>query len=204
MFHSLLIPRDGSEFAKPALPLAVSIAQQADAALYLTHMVPTPPLGYVETWHARENVYAPGVVEAAGAYQETTAERMRSGATVAVETTVLGGEVAAEIVIPSDTTEVRRIQDEIERFLRCSRCTERDLFGIKLALAEALVNAIKHGNQLDRARSVQIAYRILPDRFEINITDQGSGFDPCDVPDPTAVENLERPCGRGSCSCAPT
>jgi serine/threonine-protein kinase RsbW len=105
--------------------------------------------------------------------------------------------ISAELVIPSDTAEARRIQDEIERLLQSTSCTERELFSIKLALEEALVNAIKHGNQLDRSKSVQIAYRILPDRFEINITDQGNGFDPCDVPDPTAVENLERPCGRG-------
>jgi serine/threonine-protein kinase RsbW len=38
---------------------------------------------------------------------------------------------------------------------------------------------------------------VLPDRLEVRITDEGIGFDPSDVPDPTAVENLERPCGRG-------
>jgi len=44
---------------------------------------------------------------------------------------------------------------------------------------------------------VKISYEVSPDRFEIHITDEGTGFDPCDVPDPTAFENLERPCGRG-------
>ena len=74
---------------------------------------------------------------------------------------------------------------------------ERDLFCIKLALEEALVNAIKHGNQMDRSKKVHISYRLLADRFEIHIADEGPGFDPSDVPDPTALENLERPCGRG-------
>ena len=50
---------------------------------------------------------------------------------------------------------------------------------------------------MDRAKKVHIAYRVLADRFEVHITDEGPGFDPGDVPDPTAVENLERPCGRG-------
>ena len=68
---------------------------------------------------------------------------------------------------------------------------------IKLALEEALINAIKHGNQMDRSKSVRVSYRVLPDRFEVHVTDEGAGFDPADVPDPTAVENLERPCGRG-------
>lgn len=100
------------------------------------------------------------------------------------------------VSIPSTTAEARQAQDEIEKALK-PHCTERDLFSIKLALEEALVNAIKHGNQLDPTKSVQIEYTILPNRFEIHITDEGDGFDPEDVPDPTAIENLDRPCGRG-------
>jgi serine/threonine-protein kinase RsbW len=105
---------------------------------------------------------------------------------------------AAEVVIPSDPAEARRIQDEIEQALRClPGGNDRDLFCIQLALEEALVNAIKHGNQLDRDKQVRIAYRIRADLFEVAITDEGAGFDPGEVPDPTAVESLERPCGRG-------
>jgi serine/threonine-protein kinase RsbW len=102
-----------------------------------------------------------------------------------------------DVTIPSDPAEARRIQDEIEQHLHARHTNEHDIFSIKLAIEEALVNAIKHGNQLDRGKTVRIAYQFLADRFQIQITDQGSGFDPCDVPDPTAFENLERPCGRG-------
>jgi len=105
--------------------------------------------------------------------------------------------VAADITIPSDAAEARRIQDEIEYLLHARRVNEHDIFSIKLALEEALVNAIKHGNQMDRSKKVRIAYQLLPDRFQVQITDEGPGFDPSDVPDPTAFENLERPCGRG-------
>jgi serine/threonine-protein kinase RsbW len=108
-----------------------------------------------------------------------------------------GPKSAVEVVIPSDPTEARRVQDQIERVLRTGPASERDLFCIKLALEEALVNAIKHGNQMDRSKKVHISYRLLADRFEIHIADEGPGFDPSDVPDPTALENLERPCGRG-------
>jgi len=100
-------------------------------------------------------------------------------------------------IIPSDLSEARRVQDQIGQRLLANGCHGRELFGIQTALEEALVNAIKHGNQYDRSRTVQIAYRLLPDRFEVRITDEGTGFDPNDVPDPTAIENLERPCGRG-------
>jgi serine/threonine-protein kinase RsbW len=101
------------------------------------------------------------------------------------------------VVIPSDPAEARRAQEDIEVLLQGSPCQQHDLFSIKLAVEEALVNAIKHGNQYDRTKKVEIAYQVLSDRFVVRITDEGDGFDPADVPDPTAVENLERPCGRG-------
>jgi len=102
-----------------------------------------------------------------------------------------------EVTIPSDHAEARRVQEDIEQQLLAHPVSEQEIFGLRLALEEALVNAIKHGNQMDRTKQVQIAYRFTADRFEIRITDEGVGFDPSDVPDPTAVENLERPCGRG-------
>ena len=105
--------------------------------------------------------------------------------------------VVADLTIPSDTAEARRIQDDIERLLLARHINDREAFSIKLALEEALVNAIKHGNQMDPAKKVRIAYQLLADRFDVQITDEGPGFDPSDVPDPTAFENLERPCGRG-------
>jgi serine/threonine-protein kinase RsbW len=104
---------------------------------------------------------------------------------------------AHHVVIPSDTAEARRVQEHIEQLLLASPCEPKDLFSIKLALEEAMVNAIKHGNQYDRNKKVEIAYQVTSERFVIRITDEGGGFDPADVPDPTAVENLERPCGRG-------
>ena len=101
-----------------------------------------------------------------------------------------------ELTIASDLNEARRVQAEIEHALR-GRFSDHDIFAIRLAVEEALVNAIKHGNQMDRSKKVHISYRLLADRFEVFIADEGAGFDPADVPDPTAPENLERPCGRG-------
>jgi serine/threonine-protein kinase RsbW len=109
----------------------------------------------------------------------------------------LGPNPFTDVCISSDHAEARRVQQDVEQRLQASSANEQDVFSIRLALEEALVNAIKHGNQMDRSRSVRISYRFLPDRFEVRITDEGTGFDPSDVPDPTAVENLDRPCGRG-------
>ena len=102
-----------------------------------------------------------------------------------------------EVIIGSDHQEARQVQEEIEAQLRDRRFEDRDVFGIKLALEEALCNAIKHGNQMDPQKRVVIRYRIEASCFHCSITDEGSGFDVDDVPDPLAAENLERPCGRG-------
>jgi serine/threonine-protein kinase RsbW len=103
---------------------------------------------------------------------------------------------AGEFVIPSDLEAARRIQEEIEAVVKTA-FAEHEAFAVKMAVEEALVNAIKHGNQMDPDKSVRVAYALKADRFDVRITDEGPGFNPEDVPDPTAPENLERPCGRG-------
>ena len=105
--------------------------------------------------------------------------------------------LATDLLIPSDTAEARRVQEQIERLLKIHQFGERAVFGIRLAVEEALVNAIKHGNQMDSSRKVRVAFQVSQEKFEVLIADEGEGFDPCEVPDPTAPENLERPCGRG-------
>jgi serine/threonine-protein kinase RsbW len=72
-----------------------------------------------------------------------------------------------------------------------------NFFAVKLALEEALVNAIKHGNRLDAQKIVRIEARISSRVVKIVIEDQGCGFDRRCVPDPTTDENLERCSGRG-------
>jgi serine/threonine-protein kinase RsbW len=108
-----------------------------------------------------------------------------------------GPQYSTAVEIPSDPEEARKIQEAIERQLEATLFTEKEIFSIKLALEEALVNAIKHGNQFDRTKKVRISYKVEQERFDVLISDEGAGFDPADVPDPTAIENLERPCGRG-------
>lgn len=102
-----------------------------------------------------------------------------------------------EAVIPSDTSAGQLVQERIIQLLEELRYEERDVFGVRLAIEEALVNAIKHGNQMDPNKTVRIFCRASNERIRIEIEDQGEGFRPAEVPDPTADENLERPCGRG-------
>jgi serine/threonine-protein kinase RsbW len=66
-----------------------------------------------------------------------------------------------------------------------------------LAVEEALVNAIEHGNRGDRGKQVEVEIGCDPREIAVRVTDQGEGFRLEDVPDPTAPENLERASGRG-------
>jgi len=102
-----------------------------------------------------------------------------------------------EVTIPSVTTAGQTVLDRILQRLEELEYGEHDLFGIRLALEEALVNAIKHGNRLDPQKVVRISWQTTIEFVRIEIEDEGEGFVVEEVPDPTADENLERPCGRG-------
>jgi serine/threonine-protein kinase RsbW len=102
-----------------------------------------------------------------------------------------------EEIIPSNTTAGQTVQERIIQLLEELRFEDRDVFGIRLAMEEALVNAIKHGNQMDPSKTVRILCKAGHQKVRIEIEDQGNGFHPEEIPDPTADENLERPCGRG-------
>jgi len=102
-----------------------------------------------------------------------------------------------EVNIPSDTAAGQAVQDRIIRILESHAFPPRDVFGIRLALEEALVNAIKHGNGMNKAKFVRVNCQVATELVRIVIEDEGPGFRPEDVPDPTAIENLEKPCGRG-------
>jgi serine/threonine-protein kinase RsbW len=93
-----------------------------------------------------------------------------------------------------DAREVQRlIRDEVER----AGFDADSQFAIKLALEEALINAIKHGNKLDKGKHVRVEWQISPAAVEITIEDEGPGFDRKKVPNPTDETNLEKLTGRG-------
>ena len=66
-----------------------------------------------------------------------------------------------------------------------------------MAVREAITNAVVHGNKLDAAKVVELRLRNTPEAFEITVHDQGTGFNPNDVPDPTKEENILKTSGRG-------
>jgi serine/threonine-protein kinase RsbW len=101
-------------------------------------------------------------------------------------------------VFPATAEQVDAVLREIMGGLEKNRCPVGDLDEILLALREALNNAVKHGSGFDASKKVHVAARCNPsDGFWISIRDEGAGFDPTHVPDPTHPENLERFSGRG-------
>ncbi|MDX2154724.1 MAG: ATP-binding protein [Bryobacteraceae bacterium] len=74
---------------------------------------------------------------------------------------------------------------------------EDELHRVGMAVREAMVNAVVHGNRYSANKIVRLTVSIEPDRMTVRITDQGEGFDPVEVPDPLAQENLLRQSGRG-------
>ena len=68
---------------------------------------------------------------------------------------------------------------------------------MSVAVRESVVNAIKHGNAGDEGKRVAISFILDAGRLEVSVRDEGRGFDPASVPNPTAVENLLKADGRG-------
>ena len=106
-------------------------------------------------------------------------------------------DLAGRPVFDNRREEVQRVQRLVLAALSKHDYDEASCFAIRLALEEALTNAYKHGNKEDPRKKVTLEYRIEPNRVELGIADEGDGFDPDAVPDPTAQENLEIPAGRG-------
>ncbi len=87
--------------------------------------------------------------------------------------------------------------EEILERLETHSWGPHDIYSVRLALDEAIVNAIKHGNQLDENKRVRVTGKLSLRGLWIEIADEGTGFNPSDVPDCTCDENLEVPSGRG-------
>ena len=104
---------------------------------------------------------------------------------------------AKKLVIFSTPGEAARAQQVILEDIRAANLSDNAVFAIRLSLDEAIANAIRHGNKNDPTKKVQISYGATAEDYRITVTDEGPGFSPERVPDPTLDENLEKPHGRG-------
>ena len=113
-----------------------------------------------------------------------------------------GGRADAEMVIsvrvPTDLQVVEEAVDVVARHCLASGLTPRAArFNLRVALSEALANAIVYGNGLDPSKSVEVRVVVASNGFAVHVCDEGSGFNPAAIPDPTLPERIGRPDGRG-------
>lgn len=101
------------------------------------------------------------------------------------------------LVLPSHIEAVADAAAAVADFVRNCGVSEESAFGIEMALREAVTNAMVHGNQEDENKSVEVIFNCHGNELELEVRDQGKGFDPAKVPDPTNPENLLKTSGRG-------
>jgi serine/threonine-protein kinase RsbW len=109
-----------------------------------------------------------------------------------------GATVQVSLRVPSDVACIEEVVDLLMRHCGTGGWLGRRLrFNLRVAIAEALANAIVAGNQEDRSKWVQVQAEVHRDLIRVEVTDQGPGFDPATVAEPILPEELDRPSGRG-------
>jgi serine/threonine-protein kinase RsbW len=101
------------------------------------------------------------------------------------------------IEIPSTLADAKKPELQILADVDACGYNEDASFAIKLALEEAMTNAVRHGNRGDSSKHVIVRYAVSPEMCVICVRDEGDGFQPSNIPDPTAPDRLSLPCGRG-------
>lgn len=107
------------------------------------------------------------------------------------------GTVRRSIVVTSRTSELDKVCRRLLSEAKGQDYGDDDIFAAHLALEEAFVNAVKHGNKGAPGKQVRVDYTITAEKIEILVKDEGSGFDPQAVPDPRRTDNLYKTTGRG-------
>ena len=99
--------------------------------------------------------------------------------------------------LPGNRESMDFVQQSILDIMETLEYSERDLFAVRIAVEEAIANAVLHGHQGDQSRLFEISWTISSEVVRITVCDEGRGYDAQSVPDPTADENLTLPSGRG-------
>ncbi len=102
-----------------------------------------------------------------------------------------------KLAIDSDIKNLSLIESKVDELIVQIGITKEEYGRILVATMEAVNNAIVHGNGGDRTKRVNICFAQEDDKLMVQVKDQGVGFNPDSVPDPTSPENIEKLRGRG-------
>ena len=106
-------------------------------------------------------------------------------------------EQTTRLVLPSHIEAVADAAAAATDFVHGCGVADEAAFGIDMAVREAVTNAMVHGNKEDEAKTIEVTLNCLGNALEIEVKDQGEGFDPTSVPDPTDPANIMKTSGRG-------
>ena len=106
-------------------------------------------------------------------------------------------EETVELILPSRIEAINEAATAATDAARRAGLGEDALFGVEMAVREAVTNAVLHGNRQDEAKSVEMGLTSSGSELVITVRDRGEGFDPASVDDPTAEQNLLKTSGRG-------
>ena len=101
------------------------------------------------------------------------------------------------LVLESEMNSISQVEKLIDAQAQMLNIDDEVYGKYMLSVVECVNNAIVHGNKMDKNKKVTMHYHISNTKIEVTVSDEGDGFDPDSLPDPTAEENLERDCGRG-------
>jgi serine/threonine-protein kinase RsbW len=105
--------------------------------------------------------------------------------------------LTASLIMASRFENIEVAERTLLDLCRRAGCKADEEYWLLTALREALANAVRHGNRQNPDQVVRVFFTIEDSTATIRVEDEGDGFDPADVPDPTTPENLLRPSGRG-------
>ena len=100
-------------------------------------------------------------------------------------------------VIVGDRDAFDKIESSVLALMESLHYCEDSIFSVRVAIEEALANALLHGHGGDTSKEIEVTWLVNDVAVEFSVTDQGRGYDPSSIPDPTADENLNIPSGRG-------
>ncbi len=108
-----------------------------------------------------------------------------------------GSDSRITYTLASSLTSVDQVEHKAGELAHDAGVPEDDIFGITMAVREAAVNAVMHGNGQDPAKQITVTFENTGSALVFTVADQGKGLDPDTLPDPLAPENLLRGSGRG-------
>lgn len=101
------------------------------------------------------------------------------------------------VEIESDPNNLITVEEFVNYFCKDINLTDEQLANVLLAVTEATTNAIIHANKCDQSKMVTIDVKVSETKLVVKVKDEGEGFDPAGIPDPTEPENLLNESGRG-------